>query len=231
MDRIPEVDLARYKKIPIESCVKADWNYKTDEETLRNALRESIKRDGQIENIQVRMLDTGFYEVVNGNHRIDAMKDLGFRNIIAYDHGKISDAKARLLAMQTNEVRFSIDQSKYSQVLKDISQEIPLIEMSAVLAKPVEDLEDNIKLLDFDFAQYGNSDSSGSGGLGGDVDPEEWQTITLRLPQSVAEQLQAQIDRLNARLYPNEEPKNCSPVMAVEAIVQHVAQIPDERLV
>jgi len=80
--------IKNYIEIPIDQLIKADWNYKKEHETTKEKLKENIKRNGQIENIIVRRLDSGFYEVVNGNHRFDAIKDLEIETAICYDLGK-----------------------------------------------------------------------------------------------------------------------------------------------
>ena len=67
------VNEKNFKLIDISKCVKASWNYKEDNQELLDKLIENIKRIGQVENIQVRLLETGFYEVINGNHRLDAL--------------------------------------------------------------------------------------------------------------------------------------------------------------
>ena len=65
-------------EVPIDKLVKADWNYKTEDDKKQEKLKENIKRNGQIENILIRELDTGYYEVVNGNHRLSVLKELKF---------------------------------------------------------------------------------------------------------------------------------------------------------
>ena len=53
-----------YIDISIDKLIKADWNYKTEDTAKQEKLKENIKRNGQIENIIIRELDTGFFEVV-----------------------------------------------------------------------------------------------------------------------------------------------------------------------
>ena len=60
--------------IEVKQLVKADWNYKQENEIQTENLINNFKRNGQIENIIIRELDSGFFEVVNGNHREDFKK-------------------------------------------------------------------------------------------------------------------------------------------------------------
>ncbi len=61
----------RFKAMKIDTLIKADWNYKTNDEKLSEKLAENIKRNGQIENIIVRKLETGFYEVETNETRFE----------------------------------------------------------------------------------------------------------------------------------------------------------------
>lgn len=112
-----------YKKLPIDKLVKADWNYKTDNSVLKEKLKNNIKRNGQIENIIVRELNTGFYEIINGNHRYDALVELGITEVVVYDFGNISLSAAQRIAIETNETRFETDAQKLSQLLQELSIE------------------------------------------------------------------------------------------------------------
>jgi len=109
-----------YKIFPLGIIKKAPWNYKTDDEKMATKLNNNISRIGQVENVQVRLLDDGFYEMVNGNHRLDSMNANGKKFIIAYDHGVISEAEAKRIAIETNETRFESDQLKLSELLNEI---------------------------------------------------------------------------------------------------------------
>ena len=106
--------------INIEKLVPADWNYKKDDSKLSEKLKNNIKRNGQIENIIVRELDTGFFEVVNGNHRLSVFKELGLVEAKCYNLGKISLSQAQRIAIETNETRFQTDEFKLDELLKEL---------------------------------------------------------------------------------------------------------------
>lgn len=112
-----------YKIIPIDLLVKADWNYKVDDEATGEKLRNNLKRIGQTENVHVRLLKTGFFEVVNGNHRLDELRTIGIKNVICYDHGTISLAEAKRIAIETNETKFDADDERLKQTITDILDE------------------------------------------------------------------------------------------------------------
>lgn len=63
-----------------------------------------------------------------------------------------------------------------------------------------------------------------------DAPDGDWETVEFRLPEGIAEQLRAQIRRFKVRLYPNDDPEDVSDVLPLEAMIQCVAQIPDDQL-
>ena len=148
-----------FTDIEISKLVKADWNYKEENKTLTEKLKENIKRNGQIENIIIRELDTGFYEVVNGNHRLSVLKDLKQKKVHCYNLGKISDVKAQKVAIETNETKFNTDNLKLAELLNEIGKEFDVEDLEKTMPYSKQELENFEQLLDFDWEQYNNEKS------------------------------------------------------------------------
>lgn len=146
--------MKNFIEIETSKLVKADWNYKEDNEKLLEKLKSNIKRNGQIENIIIRELDTGFFEVVNGNHRFEALKQLGIEKIIAYNLGKITLSQAQRIAIETNETRFETDRIKLGETLKEISSDFLLDDLEKTMPFNEEELKNLVELVDFDWDQY-----------------------------------------------------------------------------
>lgn len=111
------------RKLPVSVLVKADWNYKAEDEFVQGKLSENIRRNGQLETILVRRLDDDRYEVVNGNHRLTSLKALGVTEALVVDLGTISDTEAKRLAIELNETRFPSDSIRLSVLLNELKQE------------------------------------------------------------------------------------------------------------
>lgn len=110
-----------FKVLPLDSLVLADWNYKKfDDPEMHKKLVANIKKNGQIENIIVRDVGEGKLEVVNGNHRFLAMREAGLKEAICYNLGKISLAKAKRIAVETNETKFKADEDRLAALVNDI---------------------------------------------------------------------------------------------------------------
>lgn len=168
------IQFDKYKVLPIDKMVKAVWNYKTDSPELLEKLKANIKRNGQVENILVRLLDTGFYEIVNGNHRAQALMDLGMTEAVVFDLGKISDAQARRIAIETNETKFETDNIRLAEVIKEITDEFAdLDDLSKSMPYSPEELTNFNKLLTFDWEQYQSGSTEAGDGHEGPQDGQE----------------------------------------------------------
>ncbi len=141
-------------EISTNKLIKADWNYKTEDINKSEKLKENIKRNGQVENILIRELDTGFFEVVNGNHRLDVFKDLGIEKVMSYNLGKITQQQAMRIAIETNETKFDIDSILLAERIKEISSEFELMDLAKTLPYSEKDIENYSKLTEFDWEQY-----------------------------------------------------------------------------
>lgn len=123
MNKKKNTTLKNYIVIPLKNLVKANWNYKHDEPKKAEKLKANFMRNGQIQNLIVRELDTGYYEVVNGNHRVDVMVDLNMDSAVCYNLGNITLQHAQRIAIETNETNFKNDSEKLNGLLMELSQQ------------------------------------------------------------------------------------------------------------
>jgi len=149
-----------YIEISLDKLVKADWNYKTEDKDKQEKLKENIKRNGQIENIIIRELDTGFYEVVNGNHRLSVLKDLNIEKAYSYNLGKITQAQAIRIAIETNETKFDTDSIALAERVQKLTKEFDLKDLINTLPYSEIEIDNFSKLTDFDWEQYETDDLS-----------------------------------------------------------------------
>ena len=187
-------------EIPTEKLVKADWNYKTEDPNKQEKLKENIKRNGQIENIIVRELETGFYEVVNGNHRLSVLKALNIEKAYSYNLGKISQAQAIRIAIETNETKFDTDSIALAERVKELTEEFDLKDLVNTLPYSETEIDNFSKLTDFDWEQYETDDLSDTFS-----DTEFNKTITVKVTGETYKRWLELKDRLNGIIgYDNE---------------------------
>ena len=139
--------------LPINSLVAADWNYKVQNTFVQGKLVENIRRNGQLETIIVRELDENRYEVVNGNHRLAAFITLEAKEIAVCNVGKITDAAARRMAIETNETRFERNDLVFAERLTEIMQEFPASELLLTMPYTEEELQSALSVQTFDWQE------------------------------------------------------------------------------
>ncbi|QDP49442.1 MAG: hypothetical protein Unbinned2716contig1000_23 [Prokaryotic dsDNA virus sp.] len=153
-----------FTKIKIDKLVKADWNYKEENEKLSEKLLSNMKRNGQIENILIRELETGFFEVVNGNHRLDVMNKLKIKDVQAYNFGKIGLPQAQRIALETNETKFENDSIKMAELVTELTKEFDIKDLVDSLPYTIDEINNMNDLVSFDFNEF-ETDESESGYL------------------------------------------------------------------
>tara|TARA_R110000823_G_scaffold141526_1_gene271376 strand:+ start:589 stop:1215 length:627 start_codon:yes stop_codon:yes gene_type:complete len=147
-----------FTDLDVSKLVKADWNYKEENDKQTENLLNNFKRNGQIENIIIRELDAGLFEVVNGNHRVDVMKILKIKKVHAYNCGKISLIEAQRLAIETNETKFNSDSSKLSGIISTLTKEFPIDELINTIPYTNEELSTMLAVNNFDWDEKNEDD-------------------------------------------------------------------------
>lgn len=155
----------RFIELPTAKLSEAPWNYKFDNPELTSKLKANLARNGQIENIIVREVDDG-YEVVNGNHRLMALRELGVETVVCYNLGAASLAAAQRVAIETNETKFATDNVKLAEIVRELETDFSLVELSETMPFSEEELRDMNRLLEFDWSDFDKAAEAGSGGEG-----------------------------------------------------------------
>lgn len=136
----------------IDKVIKAEWNYKTDgsDEQIEK-LMNSIKFDHSAGVLAVRKLKSGDYEVIDGNHRLEALKRLGWKSIPVENFGAISKAKAVTIARRRNHSWFEDDLFKLGTLYKDVVMPELGRNILDEILPDAEDLDNIINLGSFEW--------------------------------------------------------------------------------
>ena len=144
------------KIVGIEEIKANDYNpklsYKDSPELMIefDKLKKSLEYHGQIDPLLVREVKSG-YELVNGYHRLEAMKELKWKRVEIKDLGKISRIEAIKKALSTEELRIPLDVIEVAELIKGIKDSEGSLEGLPYLE---EEIENKIKLLNFDWSKY-----------------------------------------------------------------------------
>lgn len=183
--------LLNYKIFPIDIFIEADWNYKKENEALDKKLNEALKRFGQTQNIYARELETGYYEIPDGNHRFKQAKDLGKKFLFAYDLGKITKSDAIRRAISTNEIKYTADNIKLAELIKEISVDFDITDLSMILPYSEIELNDYVQLMDFDWSNFNQAEPEVDNFVAEtNSETEVPKEITIKISGSLFEKLQ-----------------------------------------
>ena len=139
--------------IPISQLREASWNPNGMDEEMTDRLMESLGRFGVVENLVVRPVDGGSYEVVSGNQRLRALKEAGRTELpcVVVD---LEDAQSRLLAQALNRIQGEDDLGLKAEMVRQMLQSIPPAEVLSILPESAESLQALASLGEADLAEH-----------------------------------------------------------------------------
>jgi ParB/RepB/Spo0J family partition protein len=177
------------------------WNPNVmDEQTFKKELR-SIKEHGFIDPITVRENEDGFLEIVDGEHRWKAAKELKLKSIPAVNLGSIGDPQAKKLTVIFNELKGTADPGKLGELLASLSTSISVEDLAADLpmsAVEIDTLIQSTVPFDWDAAESKESKERGRKAL----DERKFMISTLRgsISSKLADSLVSEFERTAAAL-------------------------------
>ena len=139
--------------LPISRLSPAEWNSNEVEPQMMGRLRESIIRFGLVENLVVRPLEKGLFEVLSGNHRLEVLAGLGIETV-ACMVVDLDDAQARLLAQALNHIHGEDNAGLRAEVLRRVLDSVSQEEVLKLLPETPEGLQALVNLGEEDLAAH-----------------------------------------------------------------------------
>lgn len=124
------------------------WNPNKQSDFIFQKAKESIQKFGFIDPILVRETDTGF-EIIDGEHRWRAAKELGYTEILAENLGSISVEEAKALTILINNIRGEDDPIKRGELFAELKLSSP--DLLNLMPFSEQLISDEINLIDFDL--------------------------------------------------------------------------------
>jgi ParB-like chromosome segregation protein Spo0J len=206
----------------VERIFANAWNPNRQSEFIYQRELESIRTHGFIDPLLVREIPEGF-EIIDGEHRWKASRDLGLAEIPVNNLGTVSDSVAKQLTIIMNETRGRPERTALSRLLQDVAKEVSREDLYRILPleqKAIDELID--PAIDWEKVSAAIPKRTEAEG--------EWKEVSLNLDTTVADRFEEQLDRFKAELHPGEKLSKVSPVQALEALAAHLGNTPDEAL-
>ena len=127
-------------ELPIEQLREASWNPNAMDEAMLGRLRQSIDRFGVVQNLVARTLGDGTYEVLSGNQRLGALREMGI-TVAPCVIADLDDSKAMLLAQALNRVQGEDDLGLKAEMVREVLETVPESEVLSLLPESAASLE------------------------------------------------------------------------------------------
>ena len=142
-------------EIPLDRLLPAPWSANVMSDSVFGKLEKSVTDYGLGENLVVRPIGDGYFEVISGNHRLKVMKKLGHSHApcVVKD---LDDAHARLFSQAMNHIEGIDDPSKKAELLKTALESISIEAVLELLPETKESINSLVSLGTKDLASHLN---------------------------------------------------------------------------
>lgn len=210
------------KSISVELLYPNNWNPNRMSQTIYQKEVESIRRFGMIDPVLAREQGEGKYQIIDGEHRWRACKELGYKEVpcVVID---VDEPTAKRLTITMNELRGDADPILLSEMLADLKMEVDVADLLSTMPFSEEQFENILEVSKINLDELANKDIT----LPGEGDDDEWVTFASlfgrkALPKAAAAVVEAEIDRLAAYYGLTRSNR----WQAVEIMAVHSAQTP-----
>jgi hypothetical protein len=184
--------------IPRAALIKAEWNYKDpgEHEDIEK-LAASIKHDRSAGVLAVREMPESnprVYEVIDGNHRLEALDLVGWEEIPCENFGLLPLHEAITVSTRRNHNWFKDDVVALANLFKnEVIPHIPIEDLIAFMPQTETDFNNMVKLSDFSWDNFNSTSDDKSSGLdiAPPIDPtyneSDYKDIYLKMPVELFE--------------------------------------------
>jgi hypothetical protein len=138
-------DKTKLSVVKLNDVRPNSWNPKEKDSPVVKRIEQNIQRIGFNEPIRVR--ENNGFEIIDGEQRWTAARNLGLKEVLIYNEGKVSDKEARNATLWW-QVQVPFDDIKLAYEVAQLSNE------DVELPYTAEEIEDFKAMANFDFEQY-----------------------------------------------------------------------------
>ena len=140
------------KVVGINEVKPNSWNPKNKNTEDFQKVKRGIELKGQRMPIVVRTTGSidAAYEIIDGEQRYTACKELGFKKVLVYDEGKVSDKEAKELTIWYQQ-QVPFNELELAELIKELSDEF-----GDGLEVPFssEEIDQMCQLSEFDWGEF-----------------------------------------------------------------------------
>jgi hypothetical protein len=195
-------DIKKVIAVKIDKVKPNTWNPKgRDTEDFKKIVK-GIQLKGQRMPIVVREKE-GYYEILDGEQRWTACKKLGFKEVLIYNEGQVSDKEAKELTIWYQQ-QVPFDDAKLADLVKDLSQydglELPFSDT---------EMDDLLNMASFSFDNITNEGSF-------EIPDSEFATLNIRMLKTQYDIVKQAIDKIKKNF--KDDNPNINEARALELI-------------
>jgi ParB-like chromosome segregation protein Spo0J len=106
--------------VPIDKIDPNPWNPNVQPDWIFQKEKKSITKFGFVDPLTVREVRFDRYQIIDGEHRWRAAKELGYTELPCWNLGLLDDADARELTVVLNETRGQPNEDRLRDLLNDL---------------------------------------------------------------------------------------------------------------
>lgn len=193
-------------EVDLDTLVPAVWNPKVEaSDALIKKLARSVERDKSAGVLAVRELPDGALEVIDGNHRLEAIRSLGWRTAWVENFGRITTPEAVTICRRRNHEWVALDRDKYATLMREVV--VPEIRVDDLVAFMPETRAELDRLLAF-----GARPEQGPGEGNG------FRTVKLTVTEDVYKLWRLWIERVEHEIGAEAAPGTCFEYALADAL-------------
>jgi ParB/RepB/Spo0J family partition protein len=244
-EEVKPIQIARgVVEVKLSSVTPNPWNPNKQTDFMYEKEKTSIKEFGFVDPILCRSKDGKSFEIIDGEHRYRAMAELGAPTILVMNLGDIPDDRAKALTVLMNETRGKADHDLLSKLMHELNESVGQEYLTHIMPYSDREIANLVAHTEVDWDGLGANEPVGdtstpapspipaappSGGgeaVSGPRDPHAplTKTISFSVPEEVHQDFMAQVERINRILFPDHDPADCAPTMALQAMVEALRQ-------
>lgn len=135
------------------------WNSNSVGPEAMERLVASLKRHGFVKPVIVRTREDGVFEILGGQHRVEAAITMGFEEVPVLDLGEVDDIRAKEIGLIDNARYGSDDAEALARILQEIGKDVDIASFLPFTDAEIAALATDISVDDIDSI-LGDDDGS-----------------------------------------------------------------------